>query len=441
MCQPLNHHDWAQQPLPRLRMRGAATDVASPRSATACLRAGLISQNTPMQGFWLIAAMVAASSPSRFDVFDPSNPSGSAVCWLAPRGVGRKDLDLLATKLDEAAAASMPGHVHYLVIRIHSPSREGADKGCAALVDVTVHGRRAESRFLFRAKPFSDDDWAIEETFTKGRGDLDAADLTPMFTKLWALIAPPPPPPPKPPEPPPEHFVDTDLATEQERLNAVPPPPPPRGPFVSLMLIGGLASRSVGGAPGPHLDAANVPALGAQASLHIAELFRLDDHDLDLDAAYGRSLATAQITETELAVDADRTRVGLAYRYHLGGYLPRMGVLFGWELLRFEIAEEGSVFSARYSVLRGGLTVIQPLYLDEGLRLSFALEGALRGSPTVRGGSAAPGFDVEGGVELALAFGLLAKVGARLTQQSGDIGEAGFSDRYIDVVAGIGWAL
>ena len=131
-----------------------------------------------------------------------------------------------------------------------------------------------------------------------------------------------------------------------------------------------------------------------------------------------------------MGLTADRIRLGATYRYRLGEMLPRLGPLVGWELQRFEV-DDPEIVSGRFSVLRAGASVRQP-FVDA--------QGALRLAPGGSGSSTAPGFDVGGFVVARFDFGLHAQAGAAARFQRGTLGSESYTERFIDVLAAVGWS-
>lgn len=397
-------------------------------------------------GVALLTVLLAAQSESTtlsVDWTEPTDAASGNVCWLAPRKGTKAQLERLLRAIEVAAKGTQPGHTRYELLRIKSPKKEGA--ACKVIVDFTLQPKdKVNGELIFAATERGAPAPIVETTLSLDLEQLTEKDLNPGWEKVWAAIAPPKPEPPPPPPivPPPAPFVDQEIVAERQTL-APEVEPESKRKWAALMLSVGMLSRSLDGAPGTPIDGSSLLSLGAEGALHLDRVFGLgESHELELGAGYLRRLANGARGEEAVSVSADRLQAGLVYRFHTGeGYLPRVGPLAGYELLRFELGAAGDAFSVRYSVIRGGLSVVQPVVLFDGGAVLLGVDGALRLAPSAAGGDAGTSFDVGGGPRLELAGGFLAQLRARYARQSGRAGDAEFTDGYFDLDLGIGWAL
>lgn len=211
---------------------------------------------------------------------------------------------------------------------------------------------------------------------------------------------------------------------------------------MKVFVDAGLLSRSIDGAPGTAVRSSGLLSLGIEGIIHVDRLAGVDGpHRIDLGAGYWRRLARGTLGDAEIGVDVDRLLVGAEYRYAIGAGLPSVGVLAGFELLRFEVDPSANAISARYGVIRAGLAARHAI-LDGELGLDALLAGALRLSAGADQGSPGAGFDLGGGLELSTLEGLLRVRGVlRYARQPAELGGAELSDRYFDLNLGVGVAL
>jgi hypothetical protein len=392
----------------------------------------------------LTALLVAAdgTKPLAVDWNESQGDAGSGtICWLAPSKGKAAQRDRLVKAIEVAAKSTIPGHTRFEVQRIKSPKKEGG--ACKVIVDFTNKPLQGEfAELILAATERGAPAPIVTTTLELNLDTLTEKDVAPAWEKVWATIAPPKPePPPAPPAPPPA-FIDQEVAVERQTF--VPPPEVVDGaPWVSLVIAAGMMSRSLDGAPGPAIDDKSLLSLGGDATLHLDRAFGAsNEHDIDIGVGYNRRFASATRGATKVSVDADRFEIGGLYRYHFGeGYLPRLGVLAGYELLRFELGADVDAFSVRYSVIRGGATIEQPIIIFDGGLVLLDLYGALRIPAGKDGGEPGTSFDIGGGPRLELAGGFLALARARYAQQSASTGGNELTDGYLDLEIGIGWQL
>lgn len=394
----------------------------------------------------LLTALLAADgegSSLSVDWNEPVDAGAGNVCWMAPRKGTKSQLERLLRGIEVSAKNTQPTHTRFELVRIKSPKKEGAT--CKVIVDFTVVPKdKVMADVIFAATERGAPAPIVETTLTLDLEQLTEKELAPGWEKIWAAISPPKPEPPPPPAivPPPAPYVDQEIVTERQTL--VPEvAPEPKRKWAAVIASVGMLARNLDGAPGTPIDGQSLLNLGVDGELHLDRALGISDgHDLEIGAGYLRRLASGSRGDTEVPVSADRVQAGLQYRYHLGqGYLPRVGPLVGWELLRFELGAAGDAFSVRYNVLRAGLSVAQPVVVFDGGEVALRVDGALRLAPGADGGEAGASFDVGGGPRLDLEGGFVAQIRARYARQSGQAGAADFTDGYFDLDLGIGWAL
>ncbi|MCC7384490.1 MAG: hypothetical protein IT384_21765 [Deltaproteobacteria bacterium] len=367
---------------------------------------------------------------------------GAPVCWSAPPRLARKRLQALARAMVEAGIATRPPHTRQEVVELSPQGKRTslAPDACAVVLKLSLTNRRKGEAELSLAVEDPRNATPLSLSALIDPDAPDASSLSAAWRTVWERVAPAPAPPPPVAQEPEVPFVDEDLIRAQ---HPPPPLPPPRGPrWVKVFVDAGLLSRSIDGAPGTAVRSSGLLSLGIEGIIHVDRLAGVDGpHRIDLGAGYWRRLARGTLGDAEIGVDVDRLLVGAEYRYAIGAGLPSVGVLAGFELLRFEVDPSANAISARYGVIRAGLAARHAI-LDGELGLDALLAGALRLSAGADQGSPGAGFDLGGGLELSTLEGLLRVRGVlRYARQPAELGGAELSDRYFDLNLGVGVAL
>ena len=383
------------------------------------------------------------------DAFDLEPNVTEKLCWQAQGRIRRKDRTRLYSAVQRAAKATRPPHVRFEVERV----KRASAPGCRGVMQVSVKGR-THARITVGLRGAEDTRSEQVASFRRRLSRLQRQDFEAswrMAWRRWAPAAPPAPPRPPPldrdPRPKPAApFVDQELADEQAvaRAAARPPPPPPRGPpMVTVLAEAGWAGRQLKDAPGAPQSTASVPTFGLRAVGYLGPLLALGPHhELEVVVGYWRRLVDGQQGLQALSVTADRAAVYGRYRYAvatnlLGAMSPRIGPQVGYELARFENTGD-AVLSTRFSVLRLGLDISQPMLQFADAVLRFESHAALRWSPS---GDARVGVDVRGGFGLQFGWGLFVDGAVRFTQQPGQVDDTAFVDETIEALAAVGWSL
>ncbi len=397
-----------------------------------------------------LAAQNGISIGSGAIAFEPDAPP--TVCAITPRRLAKSDRLRLRRALVRAAQATMPSHVRYEVKLIRSIRWSKKKKmDCRGFVRVHAKGPRTKTKLTVRFRKSDEAQYRTLHRFHAPLRTLNRHHFEASWLTAWAELTPaaPPPPPPPPPVPPPPAvaaqpatpYVDQDLAKEQAIANAPPVAEAAvrRPPTVTVAVEAGWSGRTIDDAPGAEQSTASVPTVGGRATLHAAQLFGLAaGHDLEISVGYWRRLVEGQQADASVSVTADRAAVAASYRYTFAAWLPRVGPLVGYELVRFE-SDGASALSTRFSALRFGADLLQPV-MRWGGPAGVWLRGAaaLRWSPT---GTAGLGVDGRLGAVIALDFGLQSGVEARLIRQTGETSDAAFVDQTLDLVAFVGWSI
>ncbi len=387
----------------------------------------------------LAMALVAADGISiDLDAIEFGADPEPTICWMAPRKFSREHRIRLERAIVRAAMVTRPAHVTYPVRRVRS--LEDFTEGCRGFVRVhiKVRGRR-QARVVVRLK---DTDGGLDvrvASFGVALRSLKRQHFESAWRKAWEGFAPPAPPPPPepPPEPPSKPYFDGELTGEAATF--VPPEAPPEGPLVSVWIDAGWTGRRLQDAPGVEQSDASMPSAGGRLTLHGARIFRWPSrHELDLTIGYWRRFVSGDQGGFPLSVLADRAEATARYRYQLGSFGPRVGPSVGYAFTRFE-SNGTSVLSTRFSVLRAGIAVSQPVWRwSTAGGLWLEADASARWNP---GGGTDLGFDVGGGAVVRLDWGLMFAVEARWTQQPGEVSGTAFVDETLETLAAVGWAL
>ncbi len=374
----------------------------------------------------------------------------SFVCWAWPQKKLRKATrQKLKEAFEEAGQATTPEHAPERITA--TPVGRTFQSDCRVHITMTYKGRRKNVRLSLTATERGSQEILAESQLKLDIRKLAAADFRPFWASLWQKITPPPPPP-KPVAAPSstkteESFVDEELAQELALANHKPTRP--SYPILTAYLGVGYATRSLKDAPGTPVGRSNLLSVAVETTLHLAPRFGLSEsHDLDFELAYVRGLASGKRGDEDLRVDADRFRLGARYRFQLGHpWLPRLGPVVGYELLRFEVDRAADALSVRYTALRLGVSMSQPLYRTQSMlffgpaELSLGIEGSTRLALGDQADKADLGFDLQGGPELRFYRGLVAKLLGRYTRHTTELSGRSVKDTYFDLSLNLGWTL
>lgn len=401
------------------------------------------------------------------------------VCWVAPKRLRRADGKRLRKALYASFEGTRPSYATHALKPVRSPKRQGRKLGCQYYVKLDVRGRsRAritmtlmDRRYKRRLK---------RVTARASMRKLKTADLEPAWKELWpriagsapAVAAAPAPPvedkpvedkptenkpvedkpsdlpvaakSPAPPASKPGSFVDQELISAQseakeeareEEAKAAYKAPPVAGILAGL----GYTSRSLSDVPSLREDSFGMLSIWAELQLYLGPLLFVPGHDLNVEAGYALRFASVKNEAgASSSVTTDRFQFTARYHYPIASAL-RLGVLAGYEYLRFDVPSGYGAFGSRFSTARAGLSAVLPVMAvgEEG-SLDVTLEGAGRvpfGSDEVNFG-----FDARAGLALRLDGGFLTALRVRYLSQPGTTLGFDFSEQQIDLELGAGWS-
>lgn len=370
------------------------------------------------------------------DLLAPSEPSKD-ICYDRPENWHPKLESKFRQVFEGAASATRPGHVDAFLrfVDVDQPT------GCRhRLFAVLEPGAKGEPRNLTVR--------LVEDGETKHEGVAGplvpfrstVGQLKPLWSELWAAIAPAPPPP-DPPEAEDETFVDEDLLEARESF-AERERSGPSGPFVTAILLAGATLRGVDVDPaiGREQDLGALASLGGRADLHVGSLLGWTGHRLDARFGYWRQLASAEIDGRSVGTQADRVRGHLEYgRRWFGSAGPELAAVAGVEYRRFVFDDAADTVSSELTAIRPGLDLEQTLF-GRGAPLTLALQGGGRARIPVGSDRFDVGFDAHAGLVLRHAIGFVAELMGEYTRQTGDLGSAAYAEDLFDLSVGVGWS-
>ena len=376
------------------------------------------------------------------DPFGLGPAPAQRVCWVVASHKGRRgDRTRLSRAISRAAEVTRPAHVRLPVARIRSVRKDS--KGCRGILLVTVRGTARRARITVKVRNPDETRFTRVAQFRSALAKLERGQFEAPWTEAWARFAPPAPPAPPPPPPlPPQKlarpFVDKDLAQEQA-VGANGPPTAPAGPpIASVWVEAGYFSRRLADAPGAEQSGADVPTAGLRAEFHAASFFEFAaEHELDVIAGYHRRFVTGEQDSNPVSVAADRAALTARYRWSPGSRLPRFGPQLGYEFVRFD-SDGASVLSTRFSVVRVGIDVSQPILRWSAGRVDVIVDSALRWSPS---GDAGLGVDATGGAVARFDFGLALEFKVRFDRQTGEASGQAFAQQTLDALVAVGWSI
>jgi hypothetical protein len=440
----------------------------------------------------------AEAPPPNARSFSLDDISGDAqeqvLCWTLPKRIGKADGKRVMRSLTLAAKATAPASVAYKVEQIREPKNDIQEYNCTHVFALSTQGRRASTRITIDGRQVGETPAFLEQSLTANLAKISGTDFEPTWRKIWNKVQAPPtrsetyiapvaatgtggvqsttsaaaegkgagisiigdvaggtaiaadsskPALQGTETVSGETYVDQDLAQEQAKMAFEAQEKQRTDPIASFYLGGAFTSRSVSNAPGISDNAASLMGFAGDATLHLSTLTGPGKpHAIDINVGYLYRFATAENSTETFGVTSDRFNADARYRYALeGAYLPAVGGVLGYELLRFQVDEAANALSVTYSAIRVGPTVQQPLYKTDTFEARLFVEGALRFVPGADGGEASLGFDVSGGPEVKIFEGLLARLLVRYTQHGGTVSGADFTDSYLDVGLSVGWQL